>query len=579
VFGEVVTGPMWGMKALPHVIMRAKRWFPRADAKTPGVLYLQDTPDVARDIEVFIERYPLKMSKTTRRRLRERAGEHKDREQAITDVLAGHARPNEWKAPARDPRGYQRTAADLVQAVQRIIIADELGLGKTFEALLTLQNPEALPAVVVVKPHLAKQWLRELNKTFPWLLGHIVTSGMVYDPATRKDCAGRTPDVLIITYNKLNGWAEYLAGHVRTIICDEVHELRRGTSSLKGQAAKRISVDALFAVGLSGTPVTNYAGEAHCLYDVLAPDRLGSRQEFLREWGSNAGTLNSDHIKVADPKALGAFLRAEGLLLRRTGKDVHMEMPEPVQVPQDVETDPEVLQEVAGDVEAMARLILDETADARERFTAAGQIDWKLRRATGVAKAPYVAEFINLLLEQEEKVVVWGWHRDVYDILLDKLAKHRPVMYTGTESPKQKEEAYKAFVEGDSRVLIMSLRSGDGLDGLQQVCRVGVFAELDWAPTIHRQCIGRLDRPGQESTVVAYYMVSNEGVDPAMADVLAVKLQQSEPIINPDRDVMAPIGNTVDRAKMLAADVLGRAGGLRPQEDALFPDPELQATG
>src|SRR5579884_3848269 len=46
----------------------------------------------------------------------------------------------------------------------------------------------------------------------------------------------------------------------------------------------------------------------------------------------------------------------------------------------------------------------------------------------------------------------------------------------------------------------MSLRSGAGLDGLQEDCTVGVFGELDWSPEQHRQCIGRLDRDGQTVT-------------------------------------------------------------------------------
>jgi hypothetical protein len=46
-----------------------------------------------------------------------------------------------------------------------------------------------------------------------------------------------------------------------------------------------------------------------------------------------------------------------------------------------------------------------------------GDFDWKMRQATGIAKAPYVAEFVKLLLESEQKVVLFGWHRDVYDDL------------------------------------------------------------------------------------------------------------------------------------------------------------------
>jgi hypothetical protein len=151
---------------------------------------------------------------------------------------------------------------------------------------------------------------------------------------------------------------------------------------------------------------------------------------------------------------------------------------------------PAALDAVAGDVAAMAKLILNQASDRRERFVASGDLDWRLRQATGIAKAPYVAEFVRLLLESTDKLVLWGWHRTVYDIWMERLAEFRPALYTGSESPRQKNDAEDAFKQGDSRVLVMSLRSGAGLDGLQEVCNVGVFGELDWSPEQHRQCIG-----------------------------------------------------------------------------------------
>jgi SNF2 family DNA or RNA helicase len=111
---------------------------------------------------------------------------------------------------------------------------------------------------------------------------------------------------------------------------------------------------------------------------------------------------------------------------------------------------------------------------------------------------------------------------------------------------------------GQSRVLIMSLRSGAGLDGLQDWCSAAVFGELDWSPEVHRQCVGRLARDGQESTVVAYYMVSDDGTDPLMAEVLGIKKQQAEPIRDPDAPLFSAPATATDRARALASSVLER---------------------
>lgn len=104
----------------------------------------------------------------------------------------------------------------------------------------------------------------------------------------------------------------------------------------------------------------------------------------------------------------------------------------------------------------------------------------------------------------------------------------------------------------------MSLRSGAGLDGLQEVCHVCVFGELDWAPATHDQVIGRLHRDGQDDPVVAYFLVSEGGSDPLMAEVLGIKRGQSDPILDPDAPILRPVDQTGDRVRALAESVLER---------------------
>lgn len=73
--------------------------------------------------------------------------------------------------------------------------------------------------------------------------------------------------------------------------------------------------------------------------------------------------------------------------------------------------------------------------------------------------------------------------------------------------------------------MLMSLRSGVGLDGIQKRCSTIVFGELDWSPGIHRQCAGRLDREGQQRQVMAIYLCSESGSDPLIIDLLRLSLQ------------------------------------------------------
>jgi hypothetical protein len=487
----------WHITAEPHVMIRLKRIFPRAQWTRAGSITLDDTPDVARDIDWISHRWPLDSDKRTAGRLRRRVAEHRRTERTLHDILAGTHQSAHPRTPARAPYWYQQLAADVVIATGRLpLLTDPLGSGKTQTALSVLAEPKTLPALVVtLAGYMPQQWLEQLAIIWPELRGHILTSTTPYDLHKARGMNGNNPDVIITSYSKLAGWADHLAGRVNYVVFDEAQELRNGVGTHKGAAAAHIAGKAHYAMGVTNTPVYNYSDEVHNILDVLAPGALGTREEFIREWGGSAGT--NGKVLVANPAALGTYLRDQGLLVGRTWSELGIEHTEPTRITHPVAADVAALDELTGDTAAMAKLILSNTTPAQDRWRVSGELDLQMRQATGVAKAPYVAEFVRLLLDAEERIILWGWHRAVYAIWQQRLAKFRPVLYTGTESPNQKAASVAAFKSGQSRVLVMSLRAGAGIDGLQEVCHVGVFGELDWSPKVLDQCIGRLDRDGR----------------------------------------------------------------------------------
>lgn len=545
--------PTWSLTMEPAVAIRAKRLFGRSRTTTAGKLTVTATPETARDIVWLMERFPLTAEDNKSASvLAAKALEYDTIEQRVGEVLSGVHRPAPLTVePARPAREYQRAAVPLPRTTRSLLLTDEVGLGKTFTGLLALAHDDALPAVIVTPTHLPSRWIAELQDSFPTLTFELARTTKV----TAEFEAGVRPDVLIIPYSRIAGWAHHLQGWARTVVFDEVQDLRRGTSSQKGTAAALLARGAEYRLGLTATPVYNYGNEIWELLNILAPGVLGSYEEFAREWGGTWGR----HSTVREPAVLGSYLRQQGVMLGRTRKEVGRELPQTIKVPQFIAADERALEAVAGDAAAMARLILSDTATTQEKFRAAGELDWKLREATGIAKAPYVAEFVRLLLESEEKVVLFGWHRAVYEVWNDMLAEYQPAMYTGTESPGQKEAAYEAFVHGDARILIMSLRSGAGVDGLQLASRTAVFGELDWSPQVHEQAIGRLRRDGMgDEPPVAYFLNSTEGSDPALMEALQIKRNQAEPLVSPDGKLLTNAVQDTSRARTLAEQILNR---------------------
>jgi len=562
----------WDLTLEPAVAMRAKRVFGRVQQGRTGVISIAHTDEVARDLEWFLQRFPLDPADdTTAAKLTSAAQEHIAREARITAALT-HTDTLTFDDALvlKTPRPYQVQALDLLRARGRYILGDDVGLGKTLSALLGIADGVARPALVVPPAHLPQRWIDELNESMPHLSIEVAAATK---PSVRA-LTGDFADVTIVPYSKLAGWRDVLAGQMRTVVFEEVHNLRRGVDTEKGKAAAHVSEAADFVLGLTATPVYNYGGEVWEIYNIVAPGELGTKTEFTREWGHNG---NNGHIHVSSPAALGSYLRESGLLLRRTREDVSDQIsaiPEPIRVPQMVESDPKVLESIAGDAAALARLILSETSTRQQRFQASGDLDWRMREATGIAKAPYVAEFVRMLLQSEDRVALFGWHRAVWDIWKESLAEFSPVLFTGSETPKQKNASLDAFKSGDARVLMMSLRSGEGVDGLQQACSVAVFGELDWSPAVHTQAIGRFARDGQdlEKPVVAYFLHAADGSDPALMEALQVKRNQADPILSHDGGLVAT-KQDLNRGRLLAQQVLAATGTHHPTKAA----PEIWA--
>jgi SNF2 family DNA or RNA helicase len=551
----------WLLEVEPHVALRAKRVFERVSKRDMGRIVMHDTEETARELLWFLERYPLSFAKEEDAQwLEERAAAHREREDIVSELLEGRRPAREFKL-ALPPRDYQRVAAELWLRMGGILIADDLGTGKSATAICGLTDARTRPALVVAPVHLQRQWQREIGKFAPELRTHILKKGTPYDLS--RPNGGKPgqmalirdlPDVIITSYHKLAGWAETLAPVVRSVVFDEVQELRRGNQSNKGAAAYHIARHVKFRCGLSATPFYNYGGELHAVMEALRPGALGTREEFVREW-----CINSYHDKprIIEPKSFGTYLREQALMIRRTREDVGTELPPLTKTAHEVDCDLKPLQDVKSSASELARVILSQNPEGRGvKLRASEELSNMLRQATGIAKATYVADFVRLLVESGEKVVLYGWHRAVYEIWKERLQDLVPVMYTGTESVTKKEWAKECFVEDRTKLLIMSLRSGAGLDGLQGCCRTLCFGELDWSPGVHEQCIGRLYRDGQSDHVLAYYLYTDGGADPTILDVLGLKRAQIEGVRDPYRDLVEKLDTDGDHIRRMAAAYL-----------------------
>jgi SNF2 family DNA or RNA helicase len=541
----MLSGGRWLLDDLaPHVTIKLKRWFPRIDVAATK-LSLSATPENSEELAWFLERFPLRIAPVDQAALDRLSDAQRETRARIQLALTGsYDRP--VLPMAKPPRLYQDQAAELCDQTGGLLCADDLGLGKTVTAIAWLARAGKLPAVVVVPLNVIEQWARKLAEFLPSARVYVVRSSPEGE-SKRRNAERAAADVILIAYSRISAWSSVL--EPRGLVFDEVHELRRQDSN-KYIGAQELRAKAVGCMGLSATPIFNFGGEFFNVLGVVRPGVLGERDEFVREWCSGA----TDKLRIKNPVAFGAWLREQGVMLRRSRSDVGRELPPIVRSIVEVP--------ISGDCEGLDAIAWQALhGRPKDRFRARGDLDHRLRQWTGVAKAPAVAEFVDELIETTgEPVLLSGWHHAVYDIWRSKLQRWRPVFYTGIENVVEKDAAVRALTSGESKLLIMSLRSGQGLDGLQGVCHRVVHGELDWSPLVHEQLTGRVHRDGQGEPTMEYWLHATEGSDPVVLDTLGVKRWQSDGVLDPAGERALSVRSDPDAIRKLAEQYLRRRG-------------------
>ena len=327
----------WTIKGEPYVTELAKRLFPGCDGRGRGVARFTAHRRIIGDLNWLMLRYPLEIKEADKARWESALADA--REYALKRIAALSA--PQYAVPPADAFGgvlmeFQKAGLAFMLNNRRCLLADEMGLGKTVQALAFLAASAELPALIIVPPHLVRNWESECERFLKpdgSLRVHIIRG---LKPYTLPEA-----DVYIVHYLLLRGWKHVLPDSgFRSIIFDEIQELRHGGTE-KYSVASLIAESSENVIGLSGTPIYNTGGEIWNVVNILDYHCLGDWESFSREWcyGYNSRI-------VAKPELLGEHLRREGLMLRRTKDEVLSELPPKRRLVQYIDFDDKVYAEL-----------------------------------------------------------------------------------------------------------------------------------------------------------------------------------------------------------------------------------------
>ena len=469
----------------------------------------------------------------------------------------------------------------------RVLIADEVGLGKTIQAALIVAELRARGAagrVLVVTPAgLRDQWVDELQRRFgldgtlldarelrqrlsrlavgvnPWTTCPIVVTSADYikRPEVLAAVIGSRWDVLVIdeahgappgtdrhrAYSCLAERTPYVVLLTATPHSGDRDAFRSlcALGSQPGEADRgAIGHDPLLVFRRTRQEVA--LGPGRRVHRVLVPPTADERRmhlllgEFTAAVRQDRGDADRDAwlaLTILHKRAFSSARALELTVRRRLLGLTDPEAPAQLFLPLD-ESDGELDQADAAPV--WTGPALNDTG--RERVLLSALADAAARAAGAESKLNRLSRLLAALGRRGEHALVFTEYRDTLRHLQEQLPGSSGVLHGGL-SRAERRAAVNDFDSDRTQILLATDAAGEGLN-LHRACRVVVNLELPWNPVRLEQRIGRVDRIGQDRRVHAFHLIARGTGEAAIAARLRSRI-------------------AISRSEMGGADPLGDA--------------------
>ncbi len=455
----------------------------------------------------------------------------------------------------------------------RVLLADEVGLGKTIEACLALKEYWMRGLIkrvlILTPPSLVSQWVEELASKFDMAAVSPETGGYAGDPETfwsRHDlivaslALARSPS----NRNRLTK-IEY-----DLIIVDEAHYVKNRTTAawqLVNELKKR------FLFLLSATPVGNDLSEIYNLILLLRPGLLGTEAQFRRNYGEK--TRSGGRRALEDP-ARREKLRGllSEVMIRNTRAHIDLKLPRRLAATEKVNPgalEKEILEELgtfiraryaaASPAERLRLMTLQMQAGSSPSALRYGLRDpaaWGgahplaaiVEKLGLLDRSAKTAALIELAARSREKKIVFTRFLATLEELRQTLESEKwsVSVFHGNLSAAEKEAAIADFRD-NSEILLSSESGGEGRN--LQFCNTVINYDLPWNPMAIEQRVGRVHRIGQNREVFVFNFCLAGSVEEYVLKVLHEKINLFELVAGEMEMILGELGQEQDFASIV----------------------------
>lgn len=384
---------------------------------------------------------------------------------------------------------YQVVGCDFLASHRHALLADEMRVRKTRQAIMAAHKIGAQSMLVVCPAIAVKHWEREVDRWWP---------------------SGPLPRLAVWSYDRARAkWQDGLRGNVDVFVPDECHFARNPaaarTAMVYGKTGFAYRAGNTWA--LSGTPMPGHPGELWPMMKAFGIVGLTYDEHCRRYCTINWATGKPNGTKKETVPELTALLNK--FMLRRTRKEVAPDMPDIA------------FNFLEIDVADNGKLSAGSMTD--EELMRAAQLDTEDRVGVALAKAEVLAEEIETAIDNGllKQTVVFAWHKAPLKQLAADLheAGISVAVLNGETPPKDREEIQERFKRGTLQVVLANIiAAGTAID--LSSAEHGYFLELWWRGSDNAQAANRLISLDKSTGVTFDVCVAPGTVDERVQGVL-----------------------------------------------------------
>lgn len=414
---------------------------------------------------------------------------------------------------ALKPREYQIQGISCIRNIDSIICGDDIGIGKTAQAILSIEIDNLFPCMIVCPSSVRKGWERQWKE---WNLKRsieIVESGS--DPSFKSD-------VLILSYDLLGRrgykskprYDQYIKRKWKSVVFDESHYLKNITSQ-RSKIAKKIAKPISKKIMLTGNVITNRPIELYSQLSVLGVfDKLFNnfRSYAIEYCNGHQTRFGFDTSGASNTDKLYNIL-SSSCYYHRDKEDVLKDLPELQSHIIDIEIDN--AKEYKSAESDLILYIKNEygVKKAEKAFQAEHLVLLNtLRQLSQKGKIKGVIEWLEENIDQLNKIVVFGIFTHGLKLLHNHFKDQSVIVYGKT---KDKQYEIDRFIKNDNiKYFFGNIESmGTGVDGLQKACSNCCYIDIPLVPSKMDQATGRLWRSGQKNFVNEFLFLDEKTID------------------------------------------------------------------